>query len=308
MGIRIRTNMASLVAQRHFGENQNASTRTMEKLASGFRINRAADDAAGLAISETLRADIRSLDQAKRNAGDAIAMIQVGEGSLDEISNILVRLREVSIQAASDTLGPRERGYLNMEYFQLKDEIERIALSTEFNGTRLLAGPSKIPEELFKNHNDFPLEIQVDKNYFEGVDSLEQRNPLDIIRVPFEKLNARLEGEGSLGIGTTVNEEGTRVDTKYYAQQSIDRLDQAMQKVASYRSVLGAIQNRLTSTERNLSIRSEGLSSARSRIIDADFAKETAEFTQYNILRQAGASVLSNAGQLPEIALKLLQN
>ena len=307
MGIRIRTNMASLVAQRHFGENQNASTRTMEKLASGYRINRAADDAAGLAISETLRADVRSLDQAKRNAGDAISMIQVGEGSLDEISNILIRLRELSIQSASDTLGPRERGYLNMEYFELKDEIERIALSTEFNGTRLLAGPTKVPESLFKNHNDFPLEIQVDKNFFSDVDSLEQRNPLDIIRVPFEKLNARLEGEGSLGLGITSNEEGSRIDSKPTAHLSIDRVDQALQKVASYRSQLGAIQNRLTSTERNLAIRSEGLSAARSRIIDADFAKETAEFTQFNILRQAGASVLTNAGQLPEVALKLLQ-
>jgi flagellin len=299
--------MASLVAQRHFGDNQNSATRTMEKLASGFRINRAADDAAGLAISETLRADVRSLDQAKRNAGDAISMIQVGEGSLDEISNILIRLRELSIQSASDTLGPRERGYLNMEYFELKDEIERIALSTEFNGTRLLAGPSKVPESLFKNHNDFPLEIQVDKNFFPDVDSLEQRNPLDIIRVPFEKLNARLEGEGSLGLGITTNEEGSRIDSKVTAHLSIDRVDQALQKVASYRSQLGAIQNRLTSTERNLAIRSEGLSAARSRIIDADFAKETAEFTQFNILRQAGASVLTNAGQLPEVALKLLQ-
>ncbi len=307
MGIRIRTNMASLVAQRHFAENQNAATRTMEKLASGYRINRAADDAAGLAISETLRADVRSLDQAKRNAGDAISMIQVGEGSLDEISNILIRLRELSIQAASDTLGPRERGYLNMEYFELKDEIERIALSTEFNGTRLLAGPTKVPESLFKDHNDFPLEIQVDKNFFPDVDSLEQRNPLDIIRVPFEKLNARLEGEGSLGLGITSNEEGSRIDSKPTAHLSIDRVDQALQKVASYRSQLGAIQNRLTSTERNLAIRSEGLSAARSRIIDADFAKETAEFTQFNILRQAGASVLTNAGQLPEVALKLLQ-
>lgn len=299
--------MASLVAQRHFADNQNAATRTMEKLASGFRINRAADDAAGLAISETLRADVRSLDQAKRNAGDAISMIQVGEGSLDEISNILIRLRELSIQSASDTLGPRERGYLNMEYFELKDEIERIALSTEFNGTRLLAGPSKVPESLFKNHNDFPLEIQVDKNFFADVDSLEQRNPLDIIRVPFEKLNARLEGEGSLGLGITSNEEGSRIDSKVTAHLSIDRVDQALQKIASYRSQLGAIQNRLTSTERNLAIRSEGLSAARSRIIDADFAKETAEFTQFNILRQAGASVLTNAGQLPEVALKLLQ-
>jgi flagellin len=194
-----------------------------------------------------------------------------------------------------------------MEYFELKDEIERIALSTEFNGTRLLAGPSKVPESLFKNHNDFPLEIQVDKNFFPDVDSLEQRNPLDIIRVPFEKLNARLEGEGSLGLGITTNEEGSRIDSKVTAHLSIDRVDQALQKVASYRSQLGAIQNRLTSTERNLAIRSEGLSAARSRIIDADFAKETAEFTQFNILRQAGASVLTNAGQLPEVALKLLQ-
>lgn len=307
MGIRIRTNVASLVAQRHFGSNQTAATKVMEKLASGLRINRAADDAAGLAISESLRADVRSLEQARRNAGDAIGMIQVAEGGLDEISNIMVRLRELSVQAASDTIGGKERSYLNMEYLQLKDEIERIALSTEFNGTRLLAGTERTPESLFKNHNEFPLEIQVDKDYYRDVDSLEQRNPLDIIRIPFEKLNARLEGEGSLLLGTPMNEQGTRIDSKPGAQASIERVDEAMNKLASYRAQLGAIQNRITATERNLSVRVEGLSAARSRIVDADFAKETAEFTQYNILRQAGSSIMSNAGQMPELALKLLQ-
>jgi len=307
LGIRIRTNMASLVAQRHFGSSQNAATKVMEKLSSGYRINRAADDAAGLAISENLRADVRSLEQARRNAGDAIGMIQVAEGGLDEVSNIMVRLRELSVQAASDTIGPKERSYLNMEYFQLKDEIERIALSTEFNGTRLLSGSEMVPESIFKNHNQFPLEIQVDKDYHRDVDSLEQRNPLDIIRIPFEKLNTRLEGEGSLMLGTPSNEQGTRIDSKVSAQSAIERVDEAMTKLASYRAQLGAIQNRLTSTDRNLSVRVEGLSAARSRIIDADFAKETAELAQFNILRQAGTSVMMNAGQMPEIALKLLQ-
>nr|AIA18694.1 Bacterial flagellin N-terminal helical region [uncultured bacterium] len=170
--------------------------KSSEKLASGYRINKGADDAAGFAISEVLRADIRSLGQARRNANDGVSLIEVAEGGLHEVNNIMVRLRELSIQAASDTIGVRERQYLNQEFFALKDEIDRIALGTEFNGTRLLTGTSEIPEEMREHHNPPPLEIQVGKDYYLNVDSLEARNPTDIIRIDMSMLNAFTDGEG----------------------------------------------------------------------------------------------------------------
>lgn len=307
MSLRIRTNMSSLVAQRHFRNSNAASTKNLEKLSSGKRINRAADDAAGLAISETLRADIRSLEQARRNTNDAIGMVQVAEGALDEVNNIMIRLRELSVQAASDTIGKTEREYLNREFFALKYEIDRIALSTEFNGTRLIAGNDRTPEVLFEGSNPFPLEIQVDKDWYADVDGMDKTNPLDIIRVPFDKMNARLEGEGSLNLGNPENEEGLRIDSKQGAQRAIEQIDLAQGKVASFRATLGAVQNRLTSADNTLGIRIENLSVSKSRILDADFAKETADFAQWNILRQAGASVLAQAKQTPEVALQLLQ-
>lgn len=300
--------MGSLIAQRHFRNANTAAGRTMEKLSSGKRINRAADDAAGLAIAEKLRSNVRSLEQARRNTNDAVGMIQVAEGALDEVGNIMIRLRELSIQAASDTIGGTERGYLNREFTALKSEIDRIALSTEYNGTRLIAGNERTPERLFMGSNPFPLEIQVDKDWHQDVDGPGQSNPLDIIRIPFEKMNARLEGPGSLNLGTAENEEGLRIDTKEGAQQAINQIDESQNKVASYRATLGAIQNRLNSADNTLGIRIENLSVSRSRILDADFAKETADFAQWNILRQAGASVLTQAKQSPEVALQLLQS
>ncbi len=307
MGLRIRTNVQSLIAQRHFTASNNEVQKHMERLASGYRVNKAADDAAGMAISETLRADIRSLGQAKRNTNDAVSLVQVAEGSLDEVSNILIRLRELSVQSSSDTIGARERRYLNEEFMQLKDEIDRIAVSTEYNGTRLLTGQADLDPELLADHNFSPLEIQVDKDYYQITDSLEAQNPVNIIRMNLGNMNALTDGDGSLGIGGSQNESGTSVDNKEAAQRSIDVLDSAFEKVATYRANLGAMQNRLVSTDRNLGVRIENLEMARSRIKDADFATETAEMTQQNILQQAGASILSQANQIPSIALKLLQ-
>jgi flagellin len=282
--------------------------KSTERLASGYRINRGADDAAGYAISEVLRADVRSLAQARRNTNDGISLIEVAEAGLSEINNIMVRLRELSIQAASDTIGARERSYLNQEFFQLKDEVDRIALSTEFNGTRLLTGQAaNIPEEMLADHNYSPLEIQVGKDYYPVADSIENPNPVNVIRLDLSKMNAFTEGEDSLGIGSTLNEEGTRVDTKSGAQNSMVRIDEAMQKVARYRAELGAKQNRLEKTDKSIAVSVEALSAARSRIKDIDFASETANMTQQNILQQAGASVLAQANQQPSIALKLLQ-
>lgn len=306
MGLRIRTNVQSLVAQRHLSNSTQRVQRQEEKLASGYRINRAADDAAGLAISEVLRADVRSLGQAKRNALDAISMVQVAEGGLEEVNNIMIRLRELSIQAASDTIGTRERQYLNNEFMALKDEIDRVSLSTEFNGTRLLIGRKEVDESLLSDHNQSPLEIQVGKDFLPGPDSLNAPNPINIIRIGFDDFNATTEGEGSLGIGSSRNEDGTNVETKQAAQNSIDRLDAAMQQVAAYRAKLGAFQNRLETTQSTLGIAIENLGVARSRIRDADFAAESAELTQSTILQQAGVSVLAQANQTPQVALKLL--
>ena len=307
MGLRIRTNVQSLSAQRHMGLSGKAMAKQTEKLASGYRINSGADDAAGFAIAEVLKADVRSLNQARRNANDAVSMIQTAEGGLDEINNIMIRLRELSVQAASDTLGARERRYLNEEFMALKDEVDRIAISTEYTGTRLLAGNTELPEEMRLNQNSMPLEVQVGKDYYAAADSIEAQNPINILRLSFDNFNATTEGEGSLGLGNSQNSEGTRIDTKHSAQNSIMQINKAMESIASYRGTLGAVQNRLESTDRNLAIQVESLSAAKGRIKDADFAAESAEYTQQSILQQAGASVLAQANQLPQIALKLLQ-
>jgi flagellin len=276
-------------------------------LASGYRINKGADDAAGFAISEVLRADVRGLAQARRNANDGISLVEVAEGGLSEINNIMVRLRELSVQAASDTIGQRERGYLNQEFFQLKDEVDRIAASTEFNGTRLLTGTREIPEELLSHHNPPPLEVQVGKNYFKESDALTHPNPTNIIRIDMSRLNAFTDGEGSLGLGSSQSEDGTRIDSKVGAQTSLGKIDDALEKVARYRAELGSVQNRLEKTDKAIAVQSESLTAARSRIKDVDFASETAALTQSRILQQAGAAVLAQANQQPEIALKLLQ-
>lgn len=302
--MRIRTNITSINAQRKLQKTTSKLQDSMAKLSSGERINKAADDAAGMAVSENLRADIRSLSMATRNANDGISLVQTAEGGLNETANMLIRLRELSVQAASDTIGDKEREFLDKEFLQLKDEIDRIANTTEFNGTRLLVGTKDMPEDMESAANQFPLEIQVSKDYHENSDAIDQRNPVNIIKVNLEGLNAFTSGEGSLELGE--HEEGTRVNTKQAAQQSISTVDEAIYKVNDYRSYLGSVQNRLGSAISNLGVISENLSAARSRIKDTDFAFETAELTKSNIMQQAGTSVLSNANAQPQIALSLL--
>lgn len=306
MGLRIRTNVQSLISQRHLGASNDRVSKHMERLASGHRINKAADDAAGLAISENLRSDIRSMMQAKRNANDGVSLLQVAEGGLEEISNIMIRLKELSVQSASDTIGLHEREYLNREFMQLKDEVDRIAISTEFNGTRLLTGARDLGPELMESHNMPPWEVQVGKDYKLPPDSLDSPNPVNIIRIDFSEVNAMTTGDGSLGIGNAQEESGTRIDNKVDAQKSLSVLDDAITKLADFRSEIGSLQSRMESASRNLSVGTENLSAARSRIRDADFAIETSELTQASILSQAGASVLTQANQAPQIALKLL--
>lgn len=304
MGLRINTNISSLNAQRRLGKTTAKLQNTMSKLSSGERINKSADDAAGLAVSENLRSDIRSLNMAKRNSSDGISLVQTAEGGLSEVSSMLVRLRELAVQSASDTIGDSEREFVDKEFLQLKDEIDRISSSTEFNGTRLLIGKTEVPEDMGPPGNPFPLEVQVSKDYYTQTDSIENRNPVNIVKIDFGNINAYTHGEGSLELGQ--HAEGTRVNNKASAQQSIAAIDKAIFKVNDYRSYLGSVQNRLTSSINNLEIQVENLSEAQSRIRDTEFAQETAALTQQNILQQAGTSILSNANAQPQIALSLL--
>ncbi|SMF79057.1 flagellin [Pseudobacteriovorax antillogorgiicola] len=306
MGLRIRTNVASLNAQRRLATSTQAIQESSGKLASGKRINKAADDAAGLAISSNLGADIRSLNQAKRNANDGISLVQTAEGSLMETTSMLTRLRELSIQSASDTIGNTEREFLDKEFVALKDEIDRIANATEFNGTRLLIGENDVSDEIANAEGTFPLEIQIGKDYYEESDAIDQSNQVNVIKIDLNNINAFTSGDGSLDIGAS--EEGTRVNTKEAAQSSIMKMDDALVRVSEYRSYLGSIQNRLQSTINNLGVQTENLSAANSRIEDTDFAAETARYTSQKILQQAGSSVLAQANAQPQIALGLVNS
>ena len=308
MGLRIRTNVASLNAQRRLGNSTSELQASGNKLASGQRINKAADDAAGLAISENLRADVRSLTQARRNAQDGVSLVQTAEGGLMETTNMLVRLRELAVQSASDTVGNTEREFLDKEYKALKSEIDRIANSTEFNGTRLLVGNAEVSSDLANGENTYPLEIQVSKDYYTNADSLDAENPVNVIRIDLQDINAFSTGDNSLRLNEAVEGgEIAGIDLKKGAQMSIGRLDEAITKVNEYRAYLGSIQNRLGSTISNLGIQTENLDTARSRIRDTDFAAETAKYTQTKIMQQAGTSVLAQANQQPTVALNLLQ-
>lgn len=276
MGLRINTNTQSIGAQRALNQTKRKLESNLRKLSSGERITRAADDAAGLAISENLKSQIRSLRQARRNADDGISLIQTAEGGLSEISNIIIRLRELAIQASSDTVGDTERGFSDIEFQQLKNEIQRISQSSEFNGRRLLDGQSGVVEIQVGYRND-PFN---DRIMYDGT-----------------TINSTLE---ALGLSQET------VSNKMGAQMSLDKLDDALVKINASRANLGALQNRLTSTIENLGVTEENYSEANSRIRDVDVAAETAEMTKHQILSQAGVSVLTQANQAPNFALKLI--
>jgi flagellin len=277
MGLRIATNVTALNAQRQMTGTRMNLDRSLEKLASGSRINHAGDDAAGLAISENLRAQIRGLRQAKRNGQDGVSLIQVSEGGLNEISNMLIRLRELAIQAASDTIGDTERQFTDREFQSLKQEIDRIANVTEFNGTPLLNGKAGIFEIQVGTHNN-PI---LDRVVYNG-----------------ERSDASLD---ALKLG------GESVATKQGSQLTLSVIDDALVRVNSIRADLGAMQNRLQSTINNLAISDENLSAANSRVRDTDFAEEVSEMTKNNILMQSGIAVLGQANNTSNAALKLLQ-
>ncbi len=269
--------MASMAAQHALSKTNEGVEKSFQRLASGNRITSAGDDAAGLSISENLHAQIRSLRQAERNTNDGVSLVQVAEGGLAETGNILTRLRELSIQASSDTIGDRERGFIDKEYQSLKSEVDRISNVTNFNGTPLLNGQA--PKE--------NLEIQVGS----------RNNEADRIQFKVSDYNI---STSTLGIGDI---EAKSIES---ARESIDKLDEAIATVSGARAGLGAMQNKLASTVNTIGIEKENLTEARSRIADTDIAEETSQMAQKQILQHAGASVLSQANSAAQLALKLL--
>lgn len=276
MGFRVTTNLAAINAQRNLIGSQRNMNKSMGQLSSGSRINIAADDAAGLAISENMKAQIRSVRQANRNANDGISMVQTAEGGLNEISNIIVRLRELGIQASSDTVGETERGFLDKEVQQLKDEMQRIASVTTWGRTKLLDGSTEA----------FDFQVGIYNNEIED-------------RISFEasKNIATLDALGLSNVSYT---------TKEGAQRALSALDDAQTTVNGIRANLGALQNRLTSTVDNLAVSEENLSAANSRIRDTDVAQASAEMTRNSIMLQASTATLAQANQMNQLALKLL--
>ncbi len=276
MGLRISTNVASLNAQKNLRSSHMLMDKSLARLSSGYRINQAADDAAGLAISENLRGLIRGYKQASRNAEDGVSLVQVAEGGLQEMSNMLIRLRELGVQAASDTIGETERKFLDVEYQQLKSEMQRVSEVTQFNGRDLLNGTGGIIDIQVDVHND-PFKDRISFNA--------------------SAANSTLEALGMIA---------ESLATKEQAQQSLSVVDTAMISVNAMRANFGAMQNRLNSTISNLAVAHENLSAANSRIRDTDVAEETAELTRNSILLQAGVSVAGQANQAQQVALKLL--
>ena len=276
MGMRIATNISSITAQRSLAGSSREMQKGFAQLSSGSRITKSADDAAGLAISENLKSQIRGYVQAGRNAMDGVSMVQTAEGGLNEISNILTRLRELGVQAGSDTVGETERGFLDKEVQQLKNEAQRIAKSTKFGSTALLDGSGgKFDFQVGINNDDFN-----DRISFE---SSEQDATISAIGV-----------------------DGLNYTSKAGAQEALSVIDKAQLQVNGFRANLGALQNRLVSTQDNNAVAHENLSAANSRIRDTDIAQASADVTRSQILQQATVSVLAQANASQQSALKLI--
>jgi len=274
MGIRINTNVSSLNTQRHLYNSSVQFNKSMEKLSSGLRINRAGDDAAGLAISEGLKADIRALGQASRNAADGISMVQVAEGSMDEVSNIMLRMKELAEQSANGTLSDTDRGYLDAEFSSLSEEIDRISASSNFNSVSLLDGTGGT--------------VNIQVGITSGANSV----------VEVDLSSARTASDLGIAAG---------VDTAVNANTAMSEIDSAIENVATARAAFGAIQNRLETSIRNIDMTAENLSAANSRIRDVDIAQETSRMTSFQILQQAGVAMLSQANMSTGLAMSLLQ-
>lgn len=276
MGFRINTNISSLQAQGAATKVARNVTESSAKLASGERITKAADDAAGLAISEKLKAEIRSSRQANRNANDGLSLVQTAEGGLNETSSILTRMRELSIQAASDSYSDSERAMSDNEYQQMKNELERISRVTEFNGRKLLNGSGPT------------LDFQV------GVGD---NSADDHISFDSGKMNSSVSALGVAGVAIT---------SKFGAQDSLSKLDQAINRVSANRSLLGSIQNRLVTSSNNLQVYHENMSAANNRIRDVDYAEESAKHALNSVMADTNTAVMAQANTTGQVALKLL--
>lgn len=277
--MRINHNIAALNTYRQLTINNTAGSKSLEKLSSGYRINRAGDDAAGLAISEKMRGQIRGLNQAERNAQDAISLIQTAEGALNETHSILQRMRELAVQSASDTNTDDDRKELQKEISQLLEEIDRISTDTEFNTMTLLNGDYEPQASA--------LTFQVGANSGQ------------VVSIQLNDMSATT----GLGLSTTT----VNLETRTGATTAIDNIDEAIKQVSSERAKLGAMQNRLEHTINNLGTTAENLTASESRIRDVDMAKEMMEFTKNSILQQAATAMLAQANQQPQGVLQLLQ-
>lgn len=275
MALVVNNNIASINAQRNLGVSSSQLEGSVARLSSGLRITRAADDAAGLGISETLRAQIRSINQAVRNSNDGISLLQIADGGAEGIGNLLGRLRELAEQSASGILGSNERSFLDQEFVALRSEIDRISAVTEFNGVKLLSGTG----------ND-SLSIQI------GFRS----SANDTLSLSLNDLNTN-----------TLNLASTNVSTSNNALDALSNIDSAISAVASARANIGSLQNRIDAAVGNLQVANENITAAESRIRDADIAFESAKFVRNQILVQAGTSILAQANTLPQQALALLQ-
>ena len=276
MGLRIQTNLPSISAQRVMDIQQRRLEHSTQALASGSRIVHAGDDAAGLAISEHLRAQLRGTAMARQNAFNAVSAIQVSEGGLSEISNIMIRLRELGIQAASDTIGDQERTFVQNESKNLIEEADRIANTTQFGTKKLLDGSGG--------------EQEYHVGAYGGKDNV-------------IKFNLSSDARAS-----TLGIDGIDMSEKASARDALDAVDKGLDQVGVLRANFGAIQSRLDSTVNNLDVQYENISAANSRIRDVDVAKESSEIASASVLQNAAISVLAQANQQPQMALKLLQN
>jgi flagellin len=284
MAITVNTNVASLNAQRNLNHTQQRLTGNFARLSTGLRINSAADDAAGLGISEKLKSQVRSMSQAERNSQDGISLLQTAEGAMNEVSGVLTRMRELAVQSATDTMGATERGFLDQEFEALSAELDRIAEVTEFNGKQLLAGGTT------GTTFNFQVGIGATTNDRIGI-TINGTKSADLGRVTG---------------GAVSSVAGIDLSTVTGARNALDVLDQAITDVSSRRADVGAVQNRLNVTIANLSSTRQNLSAANSRIRDVDVASESADLTRNNILMQAGTSILAQANQQPQIALSLI--
>lgn len=280
----INTNITALIGQNNLNKSQSSLQTSMERLSSGLRINSAKDDAAGQAIANRMTAQITGMAQAQRNANDGVSMVQTMEGGLDQINNNLQRIRELTVQAASDTNSADDRASIQTEINERIDEIERIAQSTEFNGTKVLNATDGMTIQVGAN-NDANDRIDVNK-----VDATIATLEIDDLKGTFT--------DGAL-------DDGAAFDAAS-AQAALDTIDSALDQINTARSTLGATLNRFDSVIENLSTTSTNLSAARSRIEDADYAVEVSNMTRANILQQAGTSVLAQANQIPQSVLSLL--